>query len=223
MNKGVFEAGMAEFIEFTNNYSDQSTGQGFQWEFRCDRCGNGYRSKFQATAGGVVTQVLDTAGSLLGGIFSRASDVSNRVQSATWEHAHDKAFNEAAQEVRHLFVQCPSCNAWVCRSRCWNEDRGLCLNCAPDVGVKVATAQAEAISEQAVEKVRSREYNVDEYIEGGADKRASCAKCGATLKAGIKFCPECGARVEEKRFCTECGAAIANKAKFCPECGAKQE
>lgn len=214
---------MPEFIEFTRNYSDLSTGQGFQWEFHCERCGNGYRSRFQASATGVVTQALDTASSLLGGVFGKAADLSNRVQSATWERAHDKAFGEAAQEVRHLFVQCPNCNAWVCRDRCWNEDRGLCHNCAPDVGVRVATAQASTIAEQAEEKVRERQYKVDQYVEGGDDKRASCAKCGASLKAGAKFCPECGARVEEKRFCIECGAALADKAKFCPECGTKQE
>ncbi|MBN1877443.1 MAG: zinc ribbon domain-containing protein [Anaerolineae bacterium] len=214
---------MPEFIEFTRNYSDRSTGQGFQWEFYCERCGNGYRSKFQASATGLVTQALDTASSLLGGIFSRASDVSNRVQSATWERAHDKAFHEAAQEVRHLFVQCPSCNAWVCRERCWNEDRGLCMNCAPDVGVQVAAAQAETIAEQAVEKIRTRSYDVDEYVEGGDDKRAACAKCGAALKPGAKFCAECGTRVEEKRYCIDCGAEIANNAKFCPACGTKQE
>ena len=38
---------MAEFIEFTDNYDDQSTDRGFQWEFHCQRCGNGYRSQFR--------------------------------------------------------------------------------------------------------------------------------------------------------------------------------
>lgn len=214
---------MADYIEFTRNYSDQSTGQGFQWEFYCERCSNGYRSKFQPSAAGVVTGVLDTASSLLGGIFSRASDLSNRVQSATWERAHDKAFEEAAQEVRKFFVQCPSCNAWVCRKRCWDEERGLCYTCAPDVAVRVASAQAEAISQQAEEKVRERDYNVSDYVEGGDDKRASCSKCGAALASGAKFCADCGTRVEQKRFCIECGGELADKAKFCPGCGAKQE
>lgn len=213
---------MADYIEFTRNYSDLSTGQGFQWEFHCERCNNGYRSKFQASATGIMTGVLDTASSLLGGIFSRASDLSGRVQSATWERAHDKAFAEAAQEVREFFVQCPNCNAWVCRERCWNEERGLCHNCAPDIAVRVASAQAETISQQAEEKVRERDYNVSQYVEGSDDKRAACSKCGASLTPGVKFCAECGTRVEQKRYCIECGAEIADKAKFCPECGSQQ-
>ena len=50
---------MTEFIEFTNNYQDLSTDRGFQWEFRCERCGNGYRSKFRASATGTISEVLE--------------------------------------------------------------------------------------------------------------------------------------------------------------------
>jgi hypothetical protein len=42
---------MAELIEFTGNYNDLSTQQGFQWEFFCERCGNGYRSAFRPACG----------------------------------------------------------------------------------------------------------------------------------------------------------------------------
>jgi len=31
-------------IEFTRNNSDLSTDRGFQLEFQCDRCGNGYKT-----------------------------------------------------------------------------------------------------------------------------------------------------------------------------------
>ena len=40
---------MSERIEFTRNYSDLSTNQGFQFEFKCDRCGTGYRTRFQGS------------------------------------------------------------------------------------------------------------------------------------------------------------------------------
>lgn len=44
-----------------------------------------------------------------------------------------------------------------------------------------------------------------------------CKKCSAKLKAGAKFCPECG----EKQFisCPKCGAELSDDDKFCPECG----
>lgn len=47
-----------------------------------------------------------------------------------------------------------------------------------------------------------------------------CAKCGFEMKDGVKFCPECGASTANK--CTKCGHALKPGAKFCPECGEKQ-
>jgi hypothetical protein len=212
---------MTEFIEFTNNYNDLSTERGFQWEFNCERCGNGYRSKFRASATGLMTEALDVAGGLLGGVFGSAADVGDRIHSAAWERAHDEAFHKASAEVRDHFMQCPRCNNWVCRQRCWNESRGLCFECAPDLGVQAASAQAEAMSEQAVEEVRSRKYRVKDQVTGD-DLRAGCPECGATVKAGAKFCPECGSAIKQKRFCTECGSPLEAAVKFCPECGARQ-
>jgi len=34
-------------IAFTDNFSDLSNQDGYQFEFRCERCGNGHRSPFQ--------------------------------------------------------------------------------------------------------------------------------------------------------------------------------
>ena len=49
-----------------------------------------------------------------------------------------------------------------------------------------------------------------------------CAACGASIPAGSKFCPECGAKQNAGSFCTACGKEIPAGTKFCPECGAKQ-
>ena len=49
-----------------------------------------------------------------------------------------------------------------------------------------------------------------------------CSACGASIKQGVKFCPECGAKQGAKK-CEKCGAAISGSAKFCPECGQKNE
>ncbi len=213
---------MVEFIEFTRNYQDLSTDRGFQWEFRCERCENGYRSKFRPSATGLVTEALDVASGLLGGVLGKAARVGDRVHSAAWERAHDDAFRQASAEVKVHFVQCPGCDEWVCERRCWNESRGLCFDCAPNVAVTAASAQASAIAGQAVEQVRKRQYDVDKYVSGD-DLRATCPSCGAVVTAGTKFCSECGVRMEQKRFCTECGSPIEARAKFCPECGSKQE
>lgn len=212
---------MAELIEFTSNYEDLSTETGFQWEFHCERCQSGYRTKFDASATGVVSQALDVASGLIG-VLGRVSNTADRIHSATWEKEHDAAFVKAAKEIRPYFIQCPRCNEWVCKDRCWNAARGLCFDCAPDAKVEAASAQAETIADQAREKVRGREYDVEEYTTGN-EIQAGCPECGAALKPGAKFCRRCGAKLLEKAYCVECGSEIDAGAKFCPECGAKQE
>ena len=50
-----------------------------------------------------------------------------------------------------------------------------------------------------------------------------CPSCGKTVAPGSKFCPECGAKLNVKKFCTNCGAELKDGAKFCSECGTKAE
>lgn len=54
-------------IQFTRNYTDHSTNQGYQFEFHCDRCGNGYRTTFKTSTTGTLSTALDTASGLLEG------------------------------------------------------------------------------------------------------------------------------------------------------------
>ena len=209
-------------IKFVRNYDDLSTDRGFQFEFYCDRCGTGYRTHFQASATGMVTEALDVASGLLGGVLGRAADVSERVHSAAWEQAHDRAFAAAVEEVKPNFIQCRRCTQWVCREMCWNVERGLCKECTPEVETEYAAAQVEATIEQGVEAIRETEYVSAEDKERLKEAVvAACPKCGAEVSGG-KFCPECGAPLKTERFCTECGGKIPATAKFCPECGAKQ-
>ena len=52
--------------------------------------------------------------------------------------------------------------------------------------------------------------------------KVPCVKCGAELREGAKFCSECGAS-QEKQKCANCQHELAPGAKFCPECGTKTE
>lgn len=214
---------MNERIEFTRNYSDQSTETGFQFEFNCDRCGAGYRSRFQSFAMGTVSGALDAANSLFGGFFSQAADLGERARSAAWEKAHDEAFTKSMLELKPDFVQCPRCSTWVCRKNCWNQVRGLCKNCAPDLGVEMSAAQAS----RTVEEIWAHSKMAEEDRQMLTEKswregvRATCPQCEAPLAANAKFCPECGAKIKGERHCTECGAKLAEGAKFCAECGTK--
>ena len=209
-------------IEFVRNYSDLCTNKGFQFEFYCDRCGSGFRTRFKPSVSGTVTGILDTAGSIFGGLFNNAANVGESFRSATWEKAHDDAFAEACAELKPDFIQCPRCMSWVCRKGCWNNKKGLCKECAPDLGVEMAAAQASKSVEEvwAHAAMAEEDKKLDQKVwrEG---IRATCPQCEAPLANNVKFCPECGARIKEINQCPSCGSKVTPGSKFCPECGDK--
>ncbi|HEX9006049.1 MAG TPA: zinc ribbon domain-containing protein [Bacteroidota bacterium] len=213
---------MSTMIEFVNNYHDLSNENGFQFEFCCNRCGTGYRTEFKTSATGALTSALGAANSIFGGFFGTAAEIGDRVKSAGWKRARDAAFAEAAAEIRPQFAQCPRCSTWVCRKSCWNEKKGLCKHCAPDLGVEMAAAQAgksvEEIWAHAAMAEEDKKLGTEVWREG---IRATCPQCQAPLAQNAKFCPECGAKIASDR-CKKCNAKIAPNAKFCPECGEKQ-
>lgn len=56
----------------------------------------------------------------------------------------------------------------------------------------------------------------------------TCPDCGKQLAESAKFCPECGARLDqpqpsETSPCAGCGAPLDPGAKFCAKCGARVE
>jgi uncharacterized OB-fold protein len=205
-------------IEFTRNYDDLSTERGFQFEFYCDRCGNGYRTRFEPLATGTISEALDAASGILGGLFGRAAEVADTVHSVAWEKAHDAAFTRAVEEARPHFHKCRRCGQWV-DDDCWNVRQGLCKDCAPVLEEELAAVQAEAAVADAQEKAEAIEY-----VDAARLKETitvTCPHCGAAVPGG-KFCAECGKPLRSEKHCPNCGAKVPATAKFCPECGAKQ-
>jgi len=184
-------------IEFVANYSDLSTEKGFQFEFNCDRCSTGFRTRVRPWTAGSVSSVLDAAGSLLGGVFTTAPDVGERGRASGWQKAHDEAFLESVQETRAQFMQCPSCSQWVCRRSCWSSRRGLCKDCSPDLAVETSATQASRSGEEAWAPAEMAEEGT-KLADG--DRRetivASCPNCGAPQSTHAKFCPECGTKLK---------------------------
>ena len=213
---------MSDRIHFVNHYNDLSTDQGFQFEFLCDRCGTGVRTRFKPNKLAQVNNGLHALGSLFGGVFNSAADLGERARSSAWEKAHDDAFSSSVEELKEEFQQCPRCQTWVCRNGCWSTKKGLCKNCAPDLGVEMAAAQASKSVEEvwAHAKMAEEDKHLTEadWREG---IRATCPECEAPLAANAKFCPECGANLKDKTKCTKCGAKLTPGVKFCPECGEK--
>jgi hypothetical protein len=205
-------------IEFVENYDDLSTDQGFQFKFRCNRCGNGYMSSFVPNNLGVAGDLLRAAGGLFGGILGSAGNAAYNVQRAIGGPAHDNAIRQAVEEVKPLFNQCHRCGTWVCKEICWNPEKGLCKQDAPILGEEIAASQAAAMAVQ----VREKAFASDQTQ--GADltqqRAAACRNCGADV-GSAKFCPECGTAVVQKLTCVNCHAEIPAGVKFCPECGTK--
>ena len=48
-----------------------------------------------------------------------------------------------------------------------------------------------------------------------------CESCNAAVDRGVRFCPNCGARmpVPEVETCPACGAVRCDNARFCESCG----
>jgi hypothetical protein len=144
-------------IEFTRNHNDKSTDKGFQFEFLCDRCGNGFETEFQASATGMASSALRAAGSLFGGFLNQAGNSAYEIERAIQGPAHDHAFRAAIDEAKPNFRQCPRCTHWVCLSSCWNSHRALCSDCSPDLEVELASEQTHAAVDQMKEKVRAQD------------------------------------------------------------------
>jgi hypothetical protein len=211
--------------QFTRNHTDHSNDTGYQFEFHCDKCGNGYRSSFKANKLGVAANLLKAAGSIFGGTLGRAGYGADHVKDALRGSGWDDAFQEAIDEIRPKFHQCSRCGRWVCPEICWNESRGLCEDCAPDLQEAAAAVQAQVAVDQIGEKARQHDQTggLDMSAPQRAPGGAACPACKAQLQAGAKFCPECGAKAAApaaaaRAFCSECGAKLGG-AKFCSECG----
>lgn len=52
-----------------------------------------------------------------------------------------------------------------------------------------------------------------------------CESCNAAVERGVRFCPNCGARMPapEVETCPDCGAVRADNARFCESCGHRFE
>jgi hypothetical protein len=203
--------------EFTRNFTDHSNDLGFQFEFHCDKCGNGVRSSFVTNKAGVAAGLMGAASSLFGGFLGSAANASRQMKDMLRGPAWDEAFAKAAAECRPRFKQCNRCGAWVCPEICFNHERGLCQGCAPDLEKEAAAAQAQAAVSQVNEKIAKIDQTGG--FDPNARRTAACPHCGAPAGAG-KFCAECGQSLASDAPCAKCGAMVAAMAKFCPECGA---
>jgi len=216
---------------FTRNYEDNSTEAGFQFTFYCDLCQDGFKTSFiesetykkgsllRGISGGarVVGNLFGNGLSNLGWGISHGGDVlSERFtdMSPEWHKEHDKAFEQAQNEARQHYNRCHNCRQWVCDAD-FNEDEGLCVECAPRVNIKVVKARSDRMMEEIEEQA-----DAGKFFDGKIEKKTViCPECNKPSGEG-KFCNYCGANLT-KNTCPKCGAQVANGVKFCGGCGTK--
>ncbi|HEY0251668.1 MAG TPA: zinc ribbon domain-containing protein [Kofleriaceae bacterium] len=213
-------------IAFTRNYTDHSSDTGFQFEFHCDKCGNGYRSSFHANALGVGAKLAKGLGSLFGGgSLWAAGQAGEYMKDGLRGPAWDNAFKAAIEEIKPKFHQCTRCGIWTCPEVCWNAERGMCENCAPNLAEEAASAQAHIAADQAKDKMRAVDQVKDFDPLAQHSIGAQCAGCHASLAPGAKFCASCGKpasaaqQAGAKAFCTGCGTQLPPGGRFCASCG----
>lgn len=217
---------MAKMVYFTDNYTDRSTENGYQFEFHCERCGNGYSSSFQHSVSGFGGKLLQMGGDLLGGnMGTKASELG---WDAQWMRGYgsergstrDKMLAKAVEEVSPQFTQCHRCGQWVCNQICWNPERGMCTTCSPKLAQEVAGMQAAAQVDQLNQRIRAQDWT--EGVNYREEATGRCASCSGDSGGG-KFCRLCGAPQAAapqaaKKFCTNCGTDLG-EARFCGGCG----
>lgn len=208
-------------IAFTKNFTDHSNSQGYQFEFHCDKCGNGVRSGYVTSSMGLATGLLGAAASLFGGMASTAANAGEHLKDALRGQNWDHAFETAVNEIRPKFNQCTRCGKWVCPQVCWNAKASLCKGCAPDLAEETAAAQAEALKGAVAEQLAKKAGETD--LVGKLDMKnqqaAVCPHCQAP-STGSKFCGSCGKPMAAAPVaCSKCKAEIPGPAKFCPDCG----
>ena len=89
-------------IQFVANYDDHSNDRGFQFQFHCDRCGNGFMSEFHASIAGIAGTALRTAGSLIGGWLGSASWNSYEVERTAYGPLRDAALRKRRARATQL-------------------------------------------------------------------------------------------------------------------------
>ena len=212
---------------FTRNYEDNSTDAGFQFTFYCDLCREGYKTQFIESKtykkgrflrgiGGAISTVSSLTGKYnLGYSAERGADIlSERFQgmSPDWHKEHEAAFGHAQNEAKGHFERCPKCRQWVCAND-WNEQEGLCVECAPRVNVEVASAKARKM----VEDINDEASKTKVFHGKIESKQTLCPQCGKPAGEG-KFCNNCGASLQMIE-CDQCGAQNNHNSRFCGECG----
>lgn len=81
----------------------------------------------------------------------------------------------------------------------------------PEHNVKLECRTRDSMSPQA-----PAYHNGAATAEPAETASVACPECGTEITGDMKFCTECGRKIDR---CPECDGVITADMKFCPECG----
>ena len=215
-------------IRFTANHQDLSTDRGYQFKFLCDKCGNGYMSRFQPSLTGTA-----------GGLFARpeiSSVESFRAQATalTRFNAQSGAKRTTARSrKRSRKLRFISSNALAAANgfarMCAGTRRpGLCEGCAPDFEEDFAANKAQAMSQaaqnQLYEKARQTDYASATDMSAGASCPERDARVPLVWSEDHRQQILSGVRrtaCKSNSLVRDADFEPEGAPKFCPECGVK--
>ena len=128
------------------------------------------------------------------------------------EAAIDKRTSMGALGDANRYMQFQTADAM--RDAARNEGGGAGLGAGLGAGFAIGGQMANAFGQ-------GQQGGQD---QGQQTQTVPCPSCGKPNQAGMKFCNECGAKMEIAKVpCVKCGAELREGAKFCSDCGASQE
>jgi len=94
----------------------------------------------------------------------------------------------------------------------------------------IAEAEGKILAIREENQAKAQAAAEVQPAENTAPAGAVCPNCGANAAEGVKFCDQCGTRIEvpvsaaeAKKVCCCCGAEAVPGVKFCSQCGTKIE
>ena len=206
---------MPGFTPFTSNYEDLSNNQGYQFEFRCDICGSGYRSEF-------IRSTLGTGSSTP---RRRQQPHRRRPGAARRMPRHGPGRDRPRRPGQGPPEGLQRDHAAVPPLRAVQQLGGR------DLLQQAARACASTAprtwpprwrpSDPPVELNQMREAMQGQQVfSGDTSARATeCPNCGKPV-GSEKFCGNCGTPLGTAK-CRKCGDELAPGLKFCGNCGNK--
>ena len=230
-------------------YSDMSNQtQGyFAFRFTCQQCQWQIDTRPIRAQSSNVSAALDVGVGFLNGFWGRAVEVGEQLYGTQWHKEQADALQRSWVEVQSQFRFCPQCHRTVCL-RCFDAQRNLCTNCAPDKHADAMHYQQQ-MDIEAQHKYIQENYHpsfdaavaanapsmpqvqqgppMPQMIQGqqvvasAQGQSVACPNCQHMGTPG-KFCQECGTRLPmPNRACPACHAMVDGAAKFCAECGTR--